>query len=800
MRLALAAVVMAPLLLAAAFSLEAWRGAWRGVETDVARMSDAAEQYARRMLEGQILRIHRANDLLAGLSDEEIRAREAEFHEALRDVAGERESRSGENFYLFIYNRDGYALASSNVLPVAANRPMQDREFNQALRGPDAPPFHVSPVYHGRDTQRLFATVTARRARTGNGLPPDTYDGVVNASLYLDHVNPALAALATGPGDVITLVREDGALLARSSGFGDRAPEDLWLRPDSWMLAAMRRAGEQKLASGASNVDGVERATAFRRIGGGWPVYVIASRAHSAILAGWAREVAAPVAIALCCFLLLLLLARGIVQRQRALEAANLGLERRVAERTRALAESERLTRLAQGAAQAAPWSWEPETGVVHWSPEMFALLGLDPAEVAAGFDVFMDCVHPEDKLRLREALELALREGSMSAEFRVFRRRPGGGREERWLLCKGHFYPAGHGEPATLFGIDLDVTESRRSIERLEAAATAMQGFVYEWDLPGASVTRIAGAATLLGEDIPATPEAWTERVHPEDRERVEAELDGCMADPLRDRYSMEYRVRRADGGWAWAWDRGRVYRDPGTGEATRALGGAVDITGRRLAEERQTLLMREVDHRGKNALAVVKAALRLTPINDAASFRKAIEGRVDALAQAQSLLAETNWSGTSLRMVLEGTLAPFLGDTAPRAELEGPPVTLTATVTQPLGMALHELATNATKYGALSSPSGLLRVSWWLEAEELRLRWEERGGPRLPEAPARKGFGSRVVDMTIRGQLGGRMEWNWGEEGLVVGMAVPGRRSVLASGLPADGPQDGPRDLALG
>jgi two-component sensor histidine kinase len=280
-------------------------------------------------------------------------------------------------------------------------------------------------------------------------------------------------------------------------------------------------------------------------------------------------------------------------------------------------------------------------------------------------------------------------------------------------------------------------------------------------------------------------------ERIHPEDRPAAEAELRGCFAVPSRERYELEYRVRRADGGWAWAWDRGRVVRDPRSGLVLRALGGTLDITARRLAEERQMLLMREVDHRGKNALAVVRAALRLTRSEDANAYRAAIEGRIDALARAQSLLAETGWTGSGLRHLLEATLQPFVAAVAaPQAVLEGPEVELSAGATQPMTMVFHELATNATKYGALSAPDGVLRVTWSLGPGEMLLRWEESGGPPVAGGPARKGFGSRVVDATVRGQLGGAVAWHWRPAGLVVELAVPAGKLVAGErGVPTAG-----------
>lgn len=775
--LALCAAVLAPPLLAGLSAWRAWDATSRGAEAEVVRTADAAAEYARRLLEGQFLRLQRANDVLAGLSDAAIRARETEWHAALGRVVGGSATSEGEVFYITVYDRDAHALVASNILPVASGRSMLDREFNRALRAGDAPPFHISPVYVGRDTGRSFFALSARRERAGNGLPPGSYDGVINASFYVEQVNRSLQALAASPDNVVSLVRTDGALLARSSGLGNLPVAEARLGPGT-MLETMRRGEERSVSREVSTIDGVERVVAYRRVGGPWPVYVSAARARSLVHAAWRAEVLPQGILALASSALLLVLALAVLGRQRELEGSNEVLESRVADRTRALAESSRLMQLAQQAAHVASWSWEPGTGRASWSPEMYDLLGLDPEGEAAmaSADTFFAAVHPEDRPRLREAIEGALRDGTMTLELRVFRRVPGR-QEEHWLLCRARLYPAGEDAPATLVGIHVDITDRRRIAERFEVAVGAIDGFVYERELNTGRATRTAGALALLGEEIPEEAAAWLERIHPEDVALFETRIAAAIADPAQDRYSAEYRVRRADGRWAWVWDRGRVFRDPATGRAVRALGGLLDVTARRLAEERQALLMREVDHRGKNALAVVKAALRLTPGNDPL-YRAAIEGRVDALARAQSLLAETNWAGTSLRAVLESTLAPFLDrGTTPRAVLEGADVVIPGPAVQALTMALHELATNATKYGALSASEGVLRVSWDTLDSALRLRWEETGGPEVG-APARKGFGSRVVDSTIANQLGGSVRWEWAAAGLTVRISLPSVR----------------------
>ncbi len=237
--------------------------------------------------------------------------------------------------------------------------------------------------------------------------------------------------------------------------------------------------------------------------------------------------------------------------------------------------------------------------------------------------------------------------------------------------------------------------------------------------------------------------------------------------------------RYQRPDGTVRWVSGSISPVRDPGTGLVVRTLAALQDTTERKAAEERQLLMTRELDHRAKNILAVVQAALRLTPRTDAAEYARAVEGRVAALARAHTLLAQARWTGAELQAVVAAELATFLGNPAlaSRVALDGPVVTLGPAAVQALSMALHELATNATKHGALAVLDGHLLVSWSItEAPgRLRIRWAESGGPPVAGPPTRRGFGSRVLQATLRDQLGGRVEQCWLPGGLECRIDLP-------------------------
>lgn len=212
---------------------------------------------------------------------------------------------------------------------------------------------------------------------------------------------------------------------------------------------------------------------------------------------------------------------------------------------------------------------------------------------------------------------------------------------------------------------------------------------------------------------------------------------------------------------------------------EALRA-----EIAERCRVEVRQTLLTRELDHRSRNALAVVQAVLRLTPRDDAETFARAVEGRVAALARAHTLLSDGRWDGADLVVLAAGELTPFLvsGAEGPQAKLSGPFLLLSPNAAQAFSMALHELATNAVKHGALSVPGGRVALSWSADvvadgeaAGLLRLCWRETGGPLLTTPPSRHGFGSRVLKATFQGQLGGTVTQSWEASGLVFEVVLP-------------------------
>lgn len=239
----------------------------------------------------------------------------------------------------------------------------------------------------------------------------------------------------------------------------------------------------------------------------------------------------------------------------------------------------------------------------------------------------------------------------------------------------------------------------------------------------------------------------------------------------PVRD---VEAVAERPDGSRICFMPYPTPLRDE-SGELVGAVNMLVDITARKQAEQRMMLLAYEVDHRSNNLLAVTQAMLRLTKAETAAEFQAAFQGRLSALANVQRLFSASRWTGASLKTIVEEELRPYANGDGERVRIAGDDIRLPATLAQSIAVAVHELATNAAKYGALSTQSGRLNIHWeTTDAEPLVLRWSERGGPRVNEPPTRKGFGIGAVDGIIR-TLRGRVTRQWRPEGLVCELSFP-------------------------
>lgn len=426
----------------------------------------------------------------------------------------------------------------------------------------------------------------------------------------------------------------------------------------------------------------------------------------------------------------------------------------------------------------------DPGGEILDWNAGCEQLFGI-PASAARGRDAhrLLGTRFPAPRAEIEAALR---RDGCWSGELRLHL--PDG----RRLAVAAHWRlepPAGAEGAGQVVETLIDLTAARADIEALRGAEAelaqerARLALVQEaaglglWDLD----LRTGRAWVSPGwRALYGLPEGevglaeWLALLHPEDRPGAEAALQAAIKAGTS--YCLRFRIHRADTG-ALRWIEGRGRRlDTPAGEPGRFLGVSLDITAQKAEEERTALLMREVDHRAKNALSTVQALLRLTRADSPQDFARALEGRIAALGRAHALLAQDRRAGPELRALLEAEFAPYLGGGPARLVLEGPGLVLTTDTVQPLSMVVHELVTNAAKYGALSRPGGQVGVAWRVTPEGwLHIDWQERGGPPLAGPPARLGFGSSLLRSLAARQLGGSVEKRWEEGGLQCRITLP-------------------------
>jgi two-component sensor histidine kinase len=259
--------------------------------------------------------------------------------------------------------------------------------------------------------------------------------------------------------------------------------------------------------------------------------------------------------------------------------------------------------------------------------------------------------------------------------------------------------------------------------------------------------------------EDLPRMVEAWTASV--------------ATGQP----YDIEHRICLAEGAYRWMRSRAFPRRDR-TGSVVRWYGSTEDIHDRKLAEQRQRLLVHELNHRVKNTLATVQslAAQSFREARDPRAAREQFEARLLAISRAHNVLTRENWESADLHAVIADVITPFSGDDG-RVQAEGPSLSLPPNMALALAMALHELCTNACQHGALSTPEGKVAIAWtrtFNEPPHLILNWQERGG--LPASPpGQRGFGMRLLERAIRQELGGEVRLSFETEGATCLIDVP-------------------------
>ena len=439
------------------------------------------------------------------------------------------------------------------------------------------------------------------------------------------------------------------------------------------------------------------------------------------------------------------------------------------------LRESEERLRLAQQAGRVGVFDWNLVTNEAVWTPEMEDILGLPHGGFEGRYEGWSKHVHPEDLGRL-EALFATWLQSSRDEEeweYRFLR-----DAEVKWISAHGRVFRDASGKPVRMIGTNVDITERKEAEEALSRSELRYRHLVEQMgdglfvaDPSGRFLdVNPTGCAQFGMTREEVLSRGIADTVPPEEQARIDGEIarfsDGGI-------HSSEWRFVRKDGSAFVGEIRGRRLPNGNLQGVLR------DITERKRAQEQIQLLMREVNHRSKNMLTLVQAVGRQTLATTPEDFIQRFEERIEALAANQDLLVKNQWKDIDLHDLVHSQLAHFKDLIGTRISIAGPAVRVHARGAQAIGMALHELATNAGKYGALSGEDGRVGIAWQTrrgaaEEERFVMSWREEGGPAV-KAPERRGFGLQVIAYGAEQSLSGNVRLEFPITGLVWRVECP-------------------------
>ncbi|WP_297511797.1 PAS domain-containing protein [uncultured Caulobacter sp.] len=434
---------------------------------------------------------------------------------------------------------------------------------------------------------------------------------------------------------------------------------------------------------------------------------------------------------------------------------------------------------LAAQAAGLGRWDHSPTAGARFWDQRARDIFGLRPDDEPT-WELLDQLIHPDDRGMVTGAVAMVLDPagpGTINLEYRIHRRTDGA---LRWVEAFGRTFFE-DGQPLRFVGVISDVTDRREAVnhllrqeETLRQAVDAADVGTWDLDVDTGALTWSERCYPMFGLPAgePVDIETAFSLIHPGDEARVREATRQAMDPAVRADYAVEFRATgRDDHVERWLAVKGKVFFGD-DGRAHRFVGAVVNITDRKRAELHLRLLVNELNHRVKNSLATIQA-IASQSFNGQRSMdeaREAFSNRVVALAEAHDLLTRENWEGADLQDVVDRVATLHGG--VDRFTLSGPSVRLSPKTALSLSMALHELATNAMKYGALSTPEGEVAIAWALAPDagpvRLDLTWTERGGPPVA-APSDRGFGSRLIERGLAAELSGSATIDFQPEGVV-------------------------------
>jgi PAS domain S-box-containing protein len=348
------------------------------------------------------------------------------------------------------------------------------------------------------------------------------------------------------------------------------------------------------------------------------------------------------------------------------------------------------------------------------------------------------------------------------------------------------------------LYGAARQLAERRAAIQGSErrireahdrmALALDVTGLgMWERDLTTGRITWSEGMYRIFGrtrEEFTGTGDEVLSYVHPEDRQAFRQAFQENVEQGTSG-FGQDFRVLRPDGEVRWVLRRAQIIKDE-DGRPASMLGVALDLTERRDKEEHITFLMRELAHRSKNLVAVIQAIAHQTArhTESVPDFVDRFSARLVSMARTHDLLTGQDRGGASLKGLVQSQIEPFVESNGQQITIDGPAAILDEVATQNIGLALHELATNAAKYGALSVPQGKVAIGWQPVRTDdgsraLRLTWRELNGPEVA-APKRKGFGHIVIERTVADSIDAQVTLDFPPTGLIWQVDIPDKHFI--------------------
>ena len=420
---------------------------------------------------------------------------------------------------------------------------------------------------------------------------------------------------------------------------------------------------------------------------------------------------------------------------------------------------------LALRAANIGIWDWDLLTNRFEYSDRARAIYGFNPSGEIT-YQMVRDVTHPADfpftSAQAKRAIDPVLRE-DRPYEYRILRADTG---ELRWVRAEGNAMfeeIGGIRTPVRYLGCVQDITEAKRAAaaldesERRQRLAIEAAGMaIWEFDLRTNLMANSPDLKRLFGfqdYDLPGIDD-FRDCYLPGERERTQQAAMAALAEG-ETHFEVEFRIKRRDGQERWLLLRAEILLSENR-EPERLVGVLMDIDERRRNAERQVLLMRELNHRVKNSLSVVQSIAGQTFKRgiDVGDSLEAFRHRLRALADANDILVESEWSSFDLATLIEKVTSPYRSQASDPFTIEGSHIRTPPRLNVPLALTLNELATNAAKYGALSAPEGKVLINCHHDGVSASIEWTELGGPRVVQT-SREGFGLTLITKILAAEF---------------------------------------------